>query len=81
MGCGSNIAQVAEMGREGGFRPLKLLEMSSESDMSVAHGRMYLFGETRTQRKIIECDFKTSFVKNITTRTRIPIPKIHLDPI
>jgi hypothetical protein len=47
----------------------------------MGQGKVYLFGETRTQRKILECDLKSNNIKNISTRARIPFPKIHLDPI
>ena len=43
MGCGSSVTQVADIGREGGFRPIHLLEMS-EHEANIGQSKVYLFG-------------------------------------
>lgn len=80
MGCGSSVSQVADISREGAFRPFRLLE-SNELESSAVQGKIFIFGETRTERKILECDIKSNSIRRILKRTRIPFPKIHLDPI
>lgn len=54
MGCGSSVAQVSDSIKEGLFKPLRLLEVEREGDAVETEGRVFLFGETRTQRKILE---------------------------
>ena len=44
MGCGSTMSQVSDINKEGGFRPLRLLEMNNDSDMNTAQGKIFLFG-------------------------------------
>lgn len=80
MGCGSSVGQVIDS-KDHIFKLEQLLILHQPQADSIANGRLYLFGETRTHRKIIECEGKMNTVKTISAKTRIPCPKINLDPL
>lgn len=46
------MAQVSDSVKEGLFKPVRLMEMEREGEGEL-EGRVFLFGETRTQRKIL----------------------------
>jgi hypothetical protein len=81
MGCGSSVAQVSDSTKDGLFKPIRLLDAEKESEAAEVEGRLYLFGETRTQRKIVELDLSANLARLISNRVRIPVPRIHYDPI
>lgn len=80
MGCGSSVAQVSDSVKEGLFRPIRMLDFEKEGESEV-EGKVYLLGETRTQRKIIELDFLGDASQVLSCRVRIPVPRIHYDPV
>ena len=81
MGCGSSVSQVSNYLKDSQFKPLKLLELESDHHLTCAEGRILLLGETKTQRRILEVNLLEGRVKPVSTRTRIPIPKVQYDPL
>ena len=75
------MSQVANSLKDSHFKPLRLLELEQEHKLTCAEGRILLLGETKTQRRILEVSLLEGAVKPVSTRTRIPVPKVHYDPL
>jgi hypothetical protein len=72
---------VSDSLKEGAFRPIRLLEIEGDADPNCSDGRIFLFGETKTRRLVLECEPPANSVRPLSTRTRIPSPKLHYDPL
>lgn len=78
MGCGSVTNQTSDSQHHVSFKPYHILQTKPENhiNLNYAMGTLYLFGETKTNRKILEMNFNSFVVKTLSNRTRIPKPKI-----
>lgn len=77
MGCGSSSNQIHEINNPTPYETHNPY-INDHDDRSVCNGRCYLFGQSSGEKKVVLFNSKKQVFSTISSRLRIPTPKIRL---
>lgn len=84
MGCGSSANQVHDVNAPNKSSIIEInskIIIDGEDKGPYAMNRCYLMGQSSGERKIVEYNSEKHNFKTLSSRIRIPTPKVKLEPI